>query len=87
MARLIIMRRPSGVQMPWNAACWKLQADMFSGPTSMSTYITRCKHQGWIRGTGKYINCFELKQNFLSNFVYIINIMAFINKFVCHIIA
>uniref|UniRef100_A0A8C2GDS4 DAB2 interacting protein a n=1 Tax=Cyprinus carpio TaxID=7962 RepID=A0A8C2GDS4_CYPCA len=26
---------------------------MFSGPTSMSTYITRCKHQGWIRVTDR----------------------------------
>lgn len=28
---------------------------MFSGPTAMSTYITRCQHQGWMRVTGKYI--------------------------------
>uniref|UniRef100_A0A8C1DZ37 DAB2 interacting protein a n=1 Tax=Cyprinus carpio carpio TaxID=630221 RepID=A0A8C1DZ37_CYPCA len=26
---------------------------MFSGPTSMSTYITRCKHQGWMRVTDR----------------------------------
>lgn len=81
MPHFVIMRRPSGVQMSRNVSCWEVQADnMFSGPITMSPNITRCQHQGWMRVTGEYIICFVQDCNLL----YIINLFACMNKFVCH---
>lgn len=58
--------------------------NMFSGPITMSPYITRCQHQGWMRVTGEYIICLVLKRALSSNLLYIINLFACMKMFVCH---